>query len=555
MRKEQKSNGNSQNKSRKRSSQRRSFKGKDCNTQERDLRDAKSAGNDPEWYDTNPSLTTDAANLSFMYAAGQSFNLNDPNFSGETLEWPGVIALYLTPSVGKQVTPTDPLNIASMQQFTFVRKNKAGNLPFDAPDLMVMTLAMADVYSYLNYLIRAYATVQLYTMQNNHIPNTLLQAMGIDAADLRANLPQFRWGVNLLIEQAAAIAVPANVKLYRRRAFLYQNLYTEGTSIKDQIYMYSPFAFGKFNPGLSADSGSFLEMVRFYDPITYPNGRNVAQLIQYGQELLYAVFENADVQSMSAFNLEAYGVDGIMKLQVLSEVVPIVPVFNITVLEQFKNADVASSSFTDWGAGTNSTSLATFNVTQDTTKGYLQSRPTLLRKVSSGVPNEVGALVRYYQRTKILSTTTDKTDSGLVMENSRLMFGGDLYYVDDPQSPYPGYMGLELQCGTEVAFACLAWRIDEAGTIFNNGNLASYYAVVGTPTEANLTTIYRTMSDRESFKFCPSWTLYLLDGAPSFTPNIYYTYWDVDNFTLIDEHELELLHRTALLSLLNVQRY
>lgn len=488
-----------------------------------DTRYTTEGSNDPSWYATDPALLRDSANIAFSYPNGRPIDMAVPGQS-HVRQMPGLLTIELLPSAGWSMDPHSPINVASMSMYTFVRKNKAGNLPFDAPDLMCYSLAMADMYSYINFMQRIYGLASLYSQQNLYIPRALVEANHVDFDDVIANLANFRYGINVLINKAASLAAPSNLTLFVRRAFLYQNLYTEGTSIRDQLYMYVPRGFWAFR---TEDASGTRLQCKPFGAHTY----TVAELLEYGNTLITGIIDDADAQTMSAFIYEAYGPDGILKLQSMPESYAIAPIYDIGVLEQMKNAVVAPS-FNILAA-----TMVSCGISQDETKGYLTSWPQLgIVKKDFVDPEKVMNLMC---GKKFLTTSSANPDAALIMESSRLMMQGKEYV------PGEGDNGsMTVYSGSEIAVKCVIWSYKE-GMVLDFGEVG--YLTRATGVEAAC----KIASGLSSFKFHPEVNLLVeyLNGTYKV-----FDVSDLDNFTVITDTDLIRLHEAALMNEFNVPK-
>lgn len=218
----------------------------------------EKGSNDPAWYAASNELLRDSASIPYSWPVGTPIDFHNPlNLTAENRKWavPGIQSIQLVPSVGLSDSPSSPINVAANATYAFVRHANAGHSNYDAPDLMLYIMAMSQVYSYICYLQRAYGVATLYAQTNRYLPDALLTAMGCNPGAIRSGLSDFRYGINVLINKAASFAVPAEMTVFNRQAFLYSNIYTEGTSIKDQLYMYNPNGFWQYSWDTATQKG------------------------------------------------------------------------------------------------------------------------------------------------------------------------------------------------------------------------------------------------------------------------------------------------------------
>lgn len=515
-----------------------------CQDEKDGLDELKSKTNDPNWYAANPAIMRDAASIPFSWAVGTPVTMNvDTTGLAPTSERdyfvPGIQVMTLKPSVGWSPNATSPINIASTAMYSFVRHANAGHSNYDSPDLMLYTLAMSQVYSAINWLMRIYGCATLYAQRNRYLPNALLEAQGVDAKDVMSHLADFRYGINVLISKAASLAVPASMTIFQRHAFLYQNVYTEGTSIKDQLYMYNPAMFWMYGLKPTDSSGTLV-------PRAVGDKLTVDKLLQLVDDLLTPIISSEDMNIMSGDILKAYGDGGIIKLQNLNEVYPITPIFDIAVLEQMKNATVVLAS---------SNSLS---VEQDSSHGYLVSRPAYYGDLMISDATTKTNMMRRWSENRILTTTTAEVDPSLVMESTRLMVGGTY-------APKTGDVKeqVQLACGTEICTQVVWYYYEWNPLTGHEGevrlvNMAlselefldqTYWKV---PEGKDYTTALARATVMSHFRFHPCMRVWITNSPTDASVYLYGTIFDIDNYAVIHGDTLQRLHEAALMNMLAV---
>ncbi len=512
--------------------------------------------NDPEWYATDPALLRDAASIPFSWASGTpitvgGFGGNEVatwNFSDAKYALPGIQVELLKPSVGLALDPTAPINIAANATYAFVVHANSRNTSYNAPDLMQYIMAMSQVYAFISFCQRAYGVATLYAQGNRYLPDSLLKVMSIDPDDVREHLADFRYGINLLINKAASFAVPATMPFFSRQAMLYSNIYTGGTSVKDQLYLYTPDSFWRFNT--DSDSAGMLEDVvwdtwsRDYSPVLY----TVDKILEFGTALLDPLISSEDMNVMSGDILKAYGPENIIKLVALDTIYPITPVFNPMVLEQMKNATVVGN----FKQGSN-------NVIQNKiTKGWLESTPSISAE-STDANTATFELhnLPFYSENKILTTAIAEPTPEVVMENTRLMIG----LFDIVEEAEAGTARGRMICGSEIVVGCayLSREISANGTMKDYSFSKSYINTrsIGSGVQPGGFDIYlNSLAILSNFKYHPAFieTSYT-NSAGTITFGANYPgakYFDVDNYAVLDNDTISKLHETALMSMLHV---
>lgn len=485
------------------------------------------ACNDPAWYATTPELMRDAASIPFSWATGTESQLGSGYYgtAGDTFNFsfiaPGICQLRVAPSIGYSIDATSPINVAAASFFATVRKANSGRINYESPDLMMYCIAIGQVYSAINWLQREYGIIRTYSQRNRYMAETLASAAaGNTSSTLSSyyNYADFRYGINLLITKAASFSVPSNLNYFRRMAFLFSNVYTEGDSIKDQLYLYAPAGFYK----LSSDSTGRRKLV--FESI--PGFTNLNAMISYVDGLIQPLLSDEDFNIMSGDILKAFGEENCLKLQYMSEDYNVIPTFNIGVLEQMKNCDMV----------TYYNSNLPPDITQvvvdldGDTNAYLECQLTYTNDLLS-IP-------------RLLTTTTEYVGPELVMENSRGMVAG----IKEGENA-------ALYTGSDFVVNAYAWKFGEENSGVNQIPIRYDVAYSYPKSGASFTfpiASYDTMVMRMQFRFCPrGYALSTASNAPGkyFLEGLLH---NVDNYAVVTPENIKRFHETALMSMLNV---
>lgn len=504
--------------------------------------DLKSKTNDPSWYSNDAALLRDAASIPYSWAVGTPIDMRIGDLGSVTLTTrryvvPGILTLHTMPTFGLSLDKNSPLNVASTAMYSFVRHANSGHSNYAAPDLMIYATAFTQVYSAINWLQRIYGLMNLYSQRNRYLPKALVECQGIDFDSILNNLANFRYGINLAIAKAASFAIPASMSLFQREAFMYQNVYTEGDTVKDQLYLYVPHGFLMYEED---ETGSHLnyKTVSSYASV---NGIPYQNLLNLVNDMLTPLIGSEDVNIMSGDVLKAYGDSGIIKLASLGESYPVVPIMDKAVLEQMKNSTIMPTA----------QSLGVF---QNTNKEYLLS-PVHLTVVESEVKDLIRA--HLYKSNRILTTYEYDPTPATTMENSRLMsfvVEDRTYDIDNKVLSYP------IVCGSEVVRFCRLWYYEgdtDKARILKSEDILSMNVIDATDAATAYTQLDALRVDlalTSNYHYHPSLlsTTYSTSGdIVNVVGNICYHY-DTDNYAIIDSQTCEKLHETALMSMIAV---
>nr|AVX53633.1 putative capsid [Marmot picobirnavirus] len=395
-----------------------------------DKEELKSLSNDPSWYTGNSNIAFAASNLPFNFPAGYKFNVWETKETLLTLgkdeggvEWyhlhggtersvPGVLQLITAPAFGEYVNAASPLNIASQALYAFVRHANSGSRNYDAPDLTTYIIAMSQVYSYINFLMRAYGLITNYSAINKYWGMKMAEVMHLDYSDITGRMADFNYYINLLISKASAFAVPANITYFQRMAFMYQNVYIESGDIKDQMYMYYPGGFYFYTIDDTHDE-AYLKYHAFV-PFSSPDKLFTLQdMVDYGNAMIQPLLDTEDIGIASGDILKAYG-SNIIKLMPCPMDYRTPILYDTVVLEQMQNATIVYGwSYSD--------------LYQNPTKAYLmwdnafKVDVTNLGQSEDNLRLSILADLNTLMSSRILTTRATAPTADNVIENTRLM--------------------------------------------------------------------------------------------------------------------------------------
>lgn len=496
--------------------------------------------NDVSDYTGYPALVATAASLAYGYPTGAELNLglhdaisDHPAYTGSVqdttdglLTVPGVLTFHMCPSIGKVNGPTDPANLAAYEVYSNIRMNVTNNIPYDAPDIMIYLMAVSGLFQIAEFAKRALRVAMTANPMNLYYPKDVLGSMGLDYDNIRSNAMSFLSNINLRLAQMQGLALPMNIKAIHRLAYMYRDIYVDGSTVKDQLYMYVPRAFYKF--GLDADGIGQLTYEQWTK--TSQVTGTIANLMTIWDNMLQTVRQNQDFAIMSGHIMKAYGTAAIVP-ELMTEIAPLQPFANLGVLEQMKNTTVLGTD-AQW----NPSAVVTQN--KATYEAFLISNP-FISKSSDAVASEDKIAMSGLLGSRILTTTQAEPTPLINMENTRDMV------IADSIDVVGSNIQIKFTCGTDF---CLYADIIEHRP---NGLLPqrSTFGYCGTSYVSELI--------RRSFKFAPA-VLYVLSTILSESEplaaqvNTVELSFDYDSITIVDKAELSNIHRVTLLSVFKV---
>lgn len=295
--------------------------------------------NDPQWYIPNEQLLNDVAAIPYSIPLGSMVDTGFP--TPDTREGtiarciPGVMAINMYPGPGRSNSVPDAINVAANMIYSKIRANISGTRPYDAPDVMMYLMGADHAYMYLSWMQRLYGLMNVYSSVNKYLPKALIEAQGVNFENLRNNLSSFRYYINNFALQLASLYVPADIPLFKRHYWLYQNVWADSDSAMGQIYLYTPAGFGTYEEKTSEKGG----FIKFNG--SYGYGRKekwtTSVIAVFGDHLLENLIYSEDVGTISGDIRRTYGDSHSLVPTTIDETYSVVPSYNKEVLSQIEN--------------------------------------------------------------------------------------------------------------------------------------------------------------------------------------------------------------------------
>lgn len=327
--------------------------------------ETRSKPNDWHWYAQNEYLLKSSANMPYSWPLGMNLNLgpNAPEVNKGSVA--GICVIHTSPTFGWSIDPNSPVNTAARMVYTFVRHENSGHTNYDSPDLMLYLLGVDSLYSFHAWMRRVYGTINLYAPENRYLSKPLVEAEGVDFENIKKNLADFNLYINHYATQISKFAVPVNMPYNAKHTWMYSGMYLDSDQPKAQTYFFNPHGFYKFELQNEAGALKFKELLPI--PTHYPTDERklltFQDIIAYGDEILAPISASEDFHIMSGDVLKAYKNTGCALPPMTDIGYKVAAVFDNTVLDQIQNASLIG----EWAFPP--------SILQDNTKSYLIFNP------------------------------------------------------------------------------------------------------------------------------------------------------------------------------------
>lgn len=522
--------------------------------------------NAAEWYTRNTALVADSGKIPFTWPAGVPVDLeysaeavpgSTPfegdvtinGLAGTKFITPGVMALKYVPTYGCRFDGYDPLNIASQNIYTYVRHVNSGHANYDPNDLMMYLLAMDQVYTLWMHLVRAYGSIRLFSQVNRNYPRVLMNAMGFDYDDVSRNLANFRYYINNAATRIGALVVPDIMPLYARHKWMPSFVFSDSPSMKGQLYLFRPVAFGQYNEKTS-EEGGFLE-VKWMNHV-----HTVQEWMELLDSMIGAVRASEDCGIMSGDILKAYG-DKVCKLMPISEDFMTNVGYSEEVLGQIANATICRHPAYEVvpGAQHGETMMLYQDIDNNIVRSGLQFN---WHNPTASVADFNARMAALYTAKRVMIGLTESPAPDEVLVSSRLMV-----FMKLSSAASGAIIAKPDSCGTEIIVDAAMFDTQNLEGLASSANPAMKperycsFAMLKDNSAITSTTNYfnvmrRMNANLNFFNLHPQvWTgyTYLADSKEHIELDVEF---DVDNYAIVNAHDIYKMHETSLLSMLDV---
>lgn len=516
--------------------------------------------NDPAWYNQVPGLVENVANISFNLPTGAPFNTYSMGSVDKLKAVPGIMRVDYLPTFGpfsdSAHSEANPFNVAANALYASIRSKNSGAVNYAPIDVLMVMGAMDSIYAAMAELHRLYAIISNYSGKNWYVGKALMESTGYsDVAEYARKLADFRARYNTLVAKVNSIHIPAGLPLFARHSWMNVNLYADNPSDHFQIIYFQPKGYYQYfdNIGVSNLNG-----------LQFRAQTSISGLIEWVDSQLNELMTNTDVGVISGDILKAFDEGGLIKMETIPEIVPLVIAYSPEVNNQIDNATVYKVDVDVHGI------LGLYQTTNGIPYyGYAQDEPTddLGLKIKVGDPlNSAPSQITLPVKPVIINSYDKGTVSpDEVMVYTRLTSVPERYIKSVP-----------VQSGSSTVYQ-RTWKLQTYGTevvtdvsifvITGDSKMVSqkysaYFIDYGYTTQHN--EIFCLLSWLSTFFHYPKFNMDMLkvDSATIKTweqNNIgtandpaFFGFQNLDNFAVVDADVIDKCHRIAQISELGI---
>lgn len=372
----------------------------------------RDVANDPAWWMKTGQLAKDASSISTFNATGAKTASIE---KGRKYYTPaGVLRIDYIPYFGDIDSPVDAINVASKVMYDLVNSKNSRNPSYDPSDLMLYTIAVANAWVVHSWVQRIVGMFNTFSSVNRYWWVPLAQTMGVAPISTQNDIITWRNLANRMAIKLNMLSVPDAIPYYSRAIQMCEGVYADSLTQKASLYYFSPaylFAYGYD----STDKVGTLELMQ----CPWFNGSKPVtpdDVEAYFNELTWDLFNDSDVNTMSADIIRAYGIEHCFKLPQVTE--------NYAVSYQYVpgiNLQLHNARVFDHGA---ESIITNYKLTQDMNLNCITANGVISHLVSKAC-DVFRSMDNDAQYQLPLDFPTDAVSNEDVVEATRL-----LYYYD-----------------------------------------------------------------------------------------------------------------------------
>lgn len=294
---------------------------------------------DPFWYAKDITAIKDMASFPWLEVVGTRI----PSTKYDAV--PAMLALSYRHAICTNATNSGKIlagfgnyaTRAARAYYNYVVQGFSSSVPFEAPDLMMVTLAAASLRAWMLEGYRAYTVLSYYLLTNNYYAKDIVTGLGFNYDSFVSNKAKFRAEYNVRVRAMnSTLVIPKNFFISDRWDFIASNLFTDTTSPEySSMLAYVNRAALQFN-ATDLKYGTGLKWVP--TTVANNNGLTVDNFFDIVDSLLDALNDD-DVRSIFASMLRVYNSNDLKMLEEITEESPAMPLFrNDVVAATFHNA-------------------------------------------------------------------------------------------------------------------------------------------------------------------------------------------------------------------------
>lgn len=493
--------------------------------------------NDPDFWMGLGQYSMDVSRISTMQPIGSK--LPSPVMLHDYWTPAGVMRIDYIPYFGEVSSPVDALNVAAKKLYDEINSKNSRNPSYDPSDLMIYVIAVANAWALHSFVKRIVGMYNTFIPLNKYWWQQVMLSMGIAPISTNEDIIKWRNLLNRMAIKLNNLIVPSNIPYFKRAYMMSEFVYADAPLAKASLFYYSPAALMQYTYDEDDQTGKLVNRTTPW----FSNAGKVtpAQVEDYFNALTSSLFNDSDINTMSADIMKAYGLENCFHLPLVDESYSILPFYDELMSMELHNGRICYAMY-DQVLNDHA-----YTIKQDMMSNSLAADGRVIINKSYGdAPILYGNATG---KTAIpLDFWKDNPIEKEVMEATRLCYNSSSYlnHSTDPDDPGDYDTVVVSGCCELLIMDTIyefEWKADKWS--FEQESGCTYIVCFSNKMVSSLDKI----SKISKFSCAPiSYVMQSFEGQ-TMIPNAHEIICDTTNFTVIDSVTLQNMHDAATLSI------
>lgn len=498
-------------------------------------RPERATTNSPDFWMGLGQYSKDVSRISTMQPIGSK--VPSPVMGTDYWTPAGVMRVDYIPYFGALTSPVDALNVAAKKLYDEINSKNSRNPSYDPSDLMIYVIAVANAWALHSYVKRIVGMYNTFIPLNKYWWQQVMLSMGVAPISTNEDIIKWRNLLNRMAIKLNNLIVPNNIPYFQRAYMMSEFVYADAPLAKASLFYYSPIALMKYE----YDSETQISQLT---NVTTPwfNKSNVTpdRVENFFNDLTRNLFNDSDVNTMSADIMKAYGLENCFHLPLVDESYSMLPFYDEMMAMELHNARFCYSMYD------HVLNDQPYTIKQNMVGNFLSSDyDVTINETYGDAPILYGGA--HLHKAIPLDFWKDNPSEEEVMEATRLCYFASDYANHSTDPDHPGdYDTVVINAGCELLIMDTIFEFEWHGN--NKWELKDQAGCCYTVTLSGADKIDK-VSKISKFSSAPiSYIVSPFNGSTA-TPSAHEIICDTTNFTTIDAITLKNMHDAATLSI------
>lgn len=296
--------------------------------------------NDPDFWMGLGQYSKDVSRISTMQPIGSK--VPSPVMNHEYWTPAGVMRIDYIPYFGDVSSPVDALNIAAKKLYDEINSKNSRNPSYDPSDLMIYVIAVANAWALHSFVKRIVGMYNTFIPLNKYWWQQVMLSMGIAPISTNEDIIKWRNLLNRMAIKLNNLIVPNNIPYFKRAYMMSEFVYADAPMAKASLFYYSPAALMRYEYGPDQVG----QLVNQTTP-WFSNAGNVtpSQVEDYFNVLTRNLFNDSDINTMSADIMKAYGLENCFRLPLVDESYAVLPFYDEMMSMELHNSRICYAMY------------------------------------------------------------------------------------------------------------------------------------------------------------------------------------------------------------------